>query len=1099
MARNTPRPNWLGLPDPWRLTKQSWPLWNCSPSRKIRRSNKCGWPRGGKRKQSTPAPIPAKPPLITKAAAKIPTPIVQIGQGISALTQQILQPVRQLLFPASLDAHSERMALIIRDLNGQHAILIQRADEQMAKWRNEFDKTPVPRGWKYDPAAPLPPNYAFIQSIETGNVASLSPELQQLAKIMRDQLDGLISRVQALDPECLQSLIENYFPHVWKDPKAASRISRMAPSSRPLEGPKGFLKKRTLEYFTDGLLSGLEPISDNPVEIHLFKVAEMSKFLMAQRMLVQAKASGLRKFCGIFKRIPDGWEKVEDPTTKVFAPPFVSVKEAYDVQLRDGMLNLIKQMGWGYERTITNLKAKGFTQDTFGFWNPNTKEIKVKNFTGDLTIAHEIGHGLDQHYGLSDYFYKAIPDHALQEKELAALSTARDPDTNKMLFGKVNAKLSQEYHDYIHSRSERMAEVVAAYLYTPDLLRSLAPTIYTAYDHFLMLHPELHEFRDLRPSLQRGAEEVQVPVHGQIQIGNWIMPSGAANVLHNYLSPGLSRHGLYRSMRAVSNLLNSATLGLSAFHLGFTSCDAIVSQVAVGLFQALHGNLKAVPTLLTAPAAPMTNYMRGLRLQRAMLDPRKADPAMRILAQMAVRGGMRATIDPFYKTAFTKNFRRAIAGMKMNLQSGRIPMTEGVHVILNLLPMLIEQGMRPIAEYVVPRQKLGVFAQLAELEISRLGPDATLEDVRRAMAMAADTTEDRMGQLTYDNLFHNKIAKDLLMLAFRAYGWQFGKYRAMGKMAGEAVGAVNSMAHLRKPKISTNLTYGVALTMTIGLLGGILMKMLSGKNPETLNDLMMPQTGKLDSNGHPQRLMLPSYAKDMISDWHDFPNLKKFGTSFSHKLNPALSMLSDMYNNKDFYGTEIRHDDDSAWQQSLQVCKFLGKSFLPFSVTGTMKLHESGASIAEQTLPFIGIVPAKASLSMTPAEAKAEELYVDSLPQGSRTQDQADHSALLSKIKASIRMGNGTAAGLMADNIATLKTTDLPNILKESGKPAILLHVEKLNLDQGMSVFDLSNDLEKSQLAPMLLRKLGQAVGHHGIPSDRAVTYAKVLSAPPSR
>lgn len=353
-----------------------------------------------------------------------------------------------------------------------------------------------------------------------------------------------------------------------------------------------------------------------------------------------------------------------------------------------------------------------------------------------------------------------------------------------------------------------------------------------------------------------------------------------------------------------------------------------------------------------------------------------------------------------------------------------------------------------------------------------------------------------MGQLTYDNLFHNKVAKDLLMLAFRAYGWQFGKYRAMAKMAGEAAGAANSFRKGEKPKISTNLTYGVALTMTVGLLGAVVMKLLSGKNPESFNDYMMPQTGKLDANGHPQRLMLPSYAKDLISDWHDFPNAKKFGVSFSHKMNPAISICSDMWNNKDFYGTEIRHTDDPAWKQAIQVGKFLGKSFLPFSITGTMKLHESGASAIEQGLPFIGIVPAKASLSMTPAEARAEELFVDSLPKGSRTADQADHAALLNKIKASMRQGNGTAAGLMAQNISQLKTTDLPNIMKESGKSAILLHVEKLNLDQGMSVFDLSNDLERSQLSPLLTKKLGLAVNNNAIAAPQAVIYAKILSAP---
>jgi hypothetical protein len=54
------------------------------------------------------------------------------------------------------------------------------------------------------------------------------------------------------------------------------------------------------------------------------------------------------------------------------------------------------------------------------------------------------------------------------------------------------------------------------------------------------------------------------------------------------------------------------------------------------------------------------------------------------------------------------------------------------------------------------------------------------------MARAADATEDRMGQMTYDNLFYNKMLKDVALLGFRAYGWQLGKYRHLYGGAADA-------------------------------------------------------------------------------------------------------------------------------------------------------------------------------------------------------------------------------------------------------------------------------------------------------------------------
>ena len=1037
--------------------------------------------------KQAPSPSPAPPdPNAPKPAPLGNAPAAwtaAIRSGMTSMIQTYLNPVQRILFPSTLDAHASWMANYLRDLNGHRAIDMVRADEALARWRNAFDRTPVPQNWKYDPNAPLPPNFAFIHAIETGRFQYLSPELQALARECRAQLDSLIDQIHAIDPSLLQTLQDNWFARGWKQPDAPARFAAV-PAGKPLEGSKGFLKKRTLEYFTDGLARGLTPISDNPVDIHLFKVGEMLRFLMARRALMGAEKAGLRKFVGIFSKKPEGWSVVDDPSS-VKTTPFVTVKEAFDLQLRKGALDLIEKMGWNYERTLINLRKKGFERNVQGFWQPSTKSIKQRNFTTDATLFHEIGHGLDSTYGLESWLERQITPEVLKA-EMKALADARDPEE----------KLEPEYRN---SASENIAEMCAAYIHAPELLQAKAPQMAAAFVKFLDAHPELHDFRDLRPSMERSQEYVSVPAHGMVTLGHYYMPDGAAQVMTNYLSPGLSQYGWYRGIHSISNLLNAANLGFSAFHLGFTSLDAMSSQLSIALWQALHLQpIRATISLAKVPIAPVYNAIRGIQLQRAMINPDKASPAMKALAEMALQGGMRATMDPFWKTHFTRSLVRACHGIMINLKEGSVPACECTTILTHLIPSVIEQTMRPIAEYVVPWQKLGVMAELLELEMRRLGPDATPAMIRAAAARCADTTEDRLGQLTYDNLFHNSVAKDLLMISFRAYGWQYGKYRAMTSALGEGAGAVNSLRQGKAPVISTNFTYPMALGIVMAVMGGITMKLLSGKNPQNAFDLLNPQTGKLDARGRPYRVVLPSYLKDLETDYHDFPDLKKMGSTFANKLNPLLALTVDMFENRDFYNVEIRHTDDPALMQAGQVTRFLAKSFIPFSVAGTMKMASQGASLSEMALPFVGVVPAKAALSMTPAEVKAQDLYVGTLPQGSKTQDQFDHSQMVDQIKQNLNQGKGQAAkDLLIHNAPNLRISDMKQIFAPSGGQVVLVNqVMQLSLAQGMSVFDIATNLERQELAPVLFRKLGAAVNNHAIQPDLARHYAQALAKP---
>jgi hypothetical protein len=71
-------------------------------------------------------------------------------------------------------------------------------------------------------------------------------------------------------------------------------------------------------------------------------------------------------------------------------------------------------------------------------------------------------------------------------------------------------------------------------------------------------------------------------VPGMRIMGEYWAPEPVAKIVNNYLSPGLRGNAIYDAYRGLGNTLNQFQLGLSAFHLGFTSMDASVSSRSAG-------------------------------------------------------------------------------------------------------------------------------------------------------------------------------------------------------------------------------------------------------------------------------------------------------------------------------------------------------------------------------------------------------------------------------------------------------------------------------------------------------------------------------------
>jgi N12 class adenine-specific DNA methylase/broad specificity phosphatase PhoE len=467
------------------------------------------------------------------------------------------------------------------------------------------------------------------------------------------------------------------------------------------------------------------------------------------------------------------------------------------------------------------------------------------------------------------------------------------------------------------------------------------------------------------PSTAEGVEPEDVRVFGRRIMGQYYAPEPAARIINNFLSPGLRETSpLFRGYLAGANAMNQFQLGFSAFHLGFTSVDAAVSKAALGIYQAAHGHpLQALKSANPASivAAPVTGIIRGDKILKEYYKPGSQASQIADIVDAMVMAGGRARMDSFYQSQMTQKMMDAF---RAAVEPGRNVFSRGQKLGAGAIRApfaLAEQTVKPILEWIVPRQKLAVFADLAQFEMQRLTEGKiTPEELPAALARAWDSVDNRMGQLVYDNLFWHKATKDILMGTTRSVGWNTGTIR-------EILGGTVDIRHLLpkpadpldmkdtpsgwtwKPDMSTRLSYLIALPALLGLAGAVTYYLWHGHMPEHLIDCYLIP----DKKGN--RWWLPSYMKDVLGVAAEGPMKVIKG-----KLHPFLTGILEMLSNKDYFDRPIRNLDDPIMKQLQEEANFALQQMAPMSMKAPAGKHPQPQSLEERMRQQIGItrVPA---------------------------------------------------------------------------------------------------------------------------------------------
>lgn len=887
----------------------------------------------------------------------------------------------------------------------------------------------------------------FIDRIETGQ-RQVTPELQRFADTMKSMREDMWKEVQARGGP--KTWIDNYWVHMWKDPaKAESQLARYY-ARRPLLGAKDFLHKREIPTVKFGIEElGLEPAFANPVDAWLTQMHQLHKYVLMKDMVEEAKQLGVLQFKGVFDTKPmTGMVRINDPVGTISGPPYVTVREAYDENMFSQINDFARSLG---------IKAYTKTQMRGGMWGYTRKgeNAVYRRFGGpESVLTHEIGHQLDFRYGLADRLVK----NPATRDELRALADMRYE-------GKENL-VSPSYKRYVRRGTEKIANLVHALVHAPERAAEVAPNSVQALRELAMFHPEIRPLFDIKPSMVLGENAARQPVGGQVVLGHLYAPEPAARILNNYLAPGLAGHPLYDVVRYGSNLTNMAQLGFSAFHLTFTAMDSAVSTAALGIQQFTEGKfgkgLINIGKSVIPFEAPLENLVRGSRVLKEYTKPGSQGEFYARTVEQLTRGGGRVSMDKFYHDNAIQSFWEAFHAGKAITP-------------LKAVPALIEAVAKPIMSYWVPRQKLGIFAKLAEHEMEVLGPNASTTDVRAAMGRAWDSVDNRMGQMVYDNLFWKRSLKDLGLISVRSLGWNLGTFRELGM----AVLSDYPKAFARRGEafrsgrfhMTPRMAYTLALPFVVGMYGAMTHYLMNGKGPEEIRDYFFIPTGRKNPDGTPERISLPSYMKDVFQYKHDFP----YGAieTLEHKANPDISMIFDMLRNEDFYGVKIRNEDDPAVQQVGQLMKYIGSNFLPFSVRNAEVRSEANASSIEQAESFFGILPAPKWVDRSPAEQFASKKVAAMLPRGARTQAEADRGKLRGQLIRDFQAKKPSATVDLQKAIRSgkLTTRDATTIRQDVSMTYLQRQVQRVGLIDALDTWDRASEKEKDEIRPIVLKK----------------------------
>lgn len=436
-------------------------------------------------------------------------------------------------------------------------------------------------------------------------------------------------------------------------------------------------------------------------------------------------------------------------------------------------------------------------------------------------------------------------------------------------------------------------------------------------------------------------------------------PESWARIYNNFISRGFAEHGeefgqAYEAARRGSNSITALELGLSGYHTLTMAQESMVNSVANAVGYARHGMpVEAAKSLGKAAIAPVGYAVKGKKIQDIYLGLSKGSKEMEHITDLLTEAGGRGKGSrhaPDYEFSKGGSYWTAFKRGQLKLQAtadraeAMGSPVGAAKVAARHIGRVMDTVAQPIFEAYIPKIKNAAFYENMAAWLKQ-HPSAPREEQVNAARQVWDSVDNRFGELVQDNIFINKVIKQIGMLSLRSWSW------TVGGVVRELGGAVRDIARtpFKKPtgtgpqegKWTQKMDYAIALPVVYGTLSAIYQALKTGKPPESIHDLLAPKTGGADaSTGEPERLMMPGYMKDV------FGFIEHPVDEITNKVATAPKMAGQLITNQDWRGDPIFPPDPSAPEWLKAFWNYASQNVGPISARSIAKGQKAGSNLS---------------------------------------------------------------------------------------------------------------------------------------------------------
>lgn len=251
----------------------------------------------------TPAGVGGAVGAVSRAATKIPA-VSKFGDVVRALApvQAISKGVQAAVSPTTMSKEAGQAEGIVREQRG------------LAELKTEQAKTKLEPDYEYLSKLSPDQQREFIGRVETFSKSQplADPRMEKAASGLRDIYHTVRNDLETDDNFDKMGFVQDYFPHMWKDPKKAQDFIQGWSKT----GNARNTKARSIPTIEDGIKAGLVPKSTNPAELTMQYVGNMYNYKALKGIQSTMSKEGLRKFSAPGRQQP-GWVELKGPGNRV--------------------------------------------------------------------------------------------------------------------------------------------------------------------------------------------------------------------------------------------------------------------------------------------------------------------------------------------------------------------------------------------------------------------------------------------------------------------------------------------------------------------------------------------------------------------------------------------------------------------------------------------------------------------------------------------------------------------------------------------------------------------------------------------------------------